>query len=49
MEEREIYEYYESLLRTALWQKEYPMHTRYRLARDYDGVNFNAHLLPLTG
>lgn len=37
-EERAIYDWYEKQLEDVRWTKEYPQHTRYRLAQDYDGV-----------
>ena len=48
-EEREAYAYYEELVRTARWSKDYPLHTRYRLARDYDGVLTQCTSIALEG
>ena len=41
--------YYEELVRTARWSKDYPLHTRYRLARDYDGVLTQCTSIALEG
>lgn len=48
-EERAAYEYYEGLIRAAQWSKTYSLHTRYRLARDYDGVLTQCTSIALEG
>lgn|GEM_PF-1234344 len=48
-EERDAYAYYEELLRTARWNKGYALHTRFRLARDYDGVLTQCTSIALEG
>lgn len=48
-EEQAAYEYYEELIRTARWSKDYPLHTRHRLKRDYDGVLTQCTSIALEG
>jgi hypothetical protein len=48
-EEARAYQYYEDLLATAKWSKDYPLHKRYRLERDYDGVLTQCTSIALEG
>ena len=48
-EEAAIFEYYEGLLKKAKWTKPGHKHTRYRLARDYDGVFTQCTSIALEG
>jgi hypothetical protein len=48
-EEARAYQYYEDLLATAKWSKDYPLHKRYRLKRDYDGVLTQCTSIALEG
>lgn len=48
-EERRILAYYEGLLATASWVKDYPLHRRYRLAADYHGVTNQCTSMALEG
>ncbi len=48
-EERRILAYYEGLLKSAVWVKEYPLHKRYRLASDYHGVYNQCTSMSLEG
>lgn len=48
-EEQRILAYYEKQLDDARWRKRYPLHTRYRLARDYHGVDHQCTSVALDG
>lgn len=48
-EERRIQNYYENLLKTALWSRRNRMYTSYRLPRDYDGVTTQCSAVALEG
>ena len=47
--EKRIFNYDEAMLPTARWKKDYPMHTRYRLAKDYHGVTNQCTSMALEG
>lgn len=48
-EEQRAYAYYEDLLEKSRWSKDYNLHKRYRLARNYDGVLTQCTSLALEG
>ena len=48
-EERRIYLHYQQKLEGARWVKPYPLHTRYRLNKDYHGVTNQCTSVALEG
>ena len=48
-EERKIYQYYERKLKRARWKKKGTLHTRYRLKKDYSGINNQCTSMALEG